>query len=84
MRWPPAFLHPLRWVRSVDNPEASVDGTEMTEVQGRGRGALNVERIYSTTVPAEELARMLADHFRAQEWLKQCLTTPGTHVIYQC
>ena len=56
----------------------------MTEVQGRGTGALNIERIYSTTVPAEELARMLADHFRAQEWLKQCLTTPGTHVIYQC
>jgi hypothetical protein len=27
----------------------------MTEVQGRGTGALNIERIYSTTVPAEEL-----------------------------
>jgi hypothetical protein len=35
----------------------------MTEVQGRGTGALNIERIYSTMVPAEELARTLADHF---------------------
>ena len=40
----------------------------MAEGQGRatgaGRPALNIERIYSTTVPAEELARTLADHFR--------------------
>jgi hypothetical protein len=28
----------------------------MTEVQGKGMGTLNIERIYSTTVPAEELA----------------------------
>jgi hypothetical protein len=26
----------------------------MTEVQGRGTGALNIERIYSTNVPAVE------------------------------
>jgi hypothetical protein len=26
---------------------------------------LNIERVYTTTVPAEELARALADHFRA-------------------
>ena len=26
----------------------------MAETQGRGTGALNIERIYSTTVPAEE------------------------------
>jgi hypothetical protein len=26
---------------------------------------LNMERIYTTTVPAEDLARALADHFRA-------------------
>ena len=33
----------------------------MTEEQGKGTGAgrpaLNIERIYSTTIPAEELAR---------------------------
>jgi hypothetical protein len=39
--------------------------------QGRGTGALNFERIYSTTVPAEEVARALADHFRAQEFEAQ-------------
>src|SRR5207249_40107 len=30
--------------------------------------ALNVERVYSTTIPADELARALADHFRAQDF----------------
>ncbi len=35
---------------------------------GAGRGpAMNVERIYRTTIPAEELARALADHFRARD-----------------
>jgi hypothetical protein len=47
----------------------------MAEEQGRGtaagRPSLNIERIYSTTVPAEELARALADHFRAQEFEAQ-------------
>jgi hypothetical protein len=32
---------------------------------------LNIERVYRTTVPAEELARVLADHFRAQEFEAQ-------------
>ena len=27
--------------------------------------ALNTERVYTTTIPPEELARALADHFRA-------------------
>ena len=43
----------------------------MAEEQGRttgaGRPALNIERIYSTTVTAEEIARALADHFRAHQ-----------------
>ena len=37
----------------------------MAEEQGKpgtGRPALNIERIYSTTVTAEEIARALADH----------------------
>ena len=43
----------------------------MTAVQGKdtrvgGLPAMNMERIYSTTVPADELAEALADHFRAQ------------------
>jgi hypothetical protein len=32
---------------------------------GRAPG-LNVERVYTTTIPADELARALAEHFRAQ------------------
>jgi len=32
---------------------------------------LNIERIYHTSVPADELARALADHFRAQEFEAQ-------------
>jgi hypothetical protein len=46
--------------------------SEMADEQGRGTGALNFERIYSTTVPAEEVARALADHFRMQEFEAQC------------
>ena len=40
--------------------------------------ALNVERVYSTTVPAEELARALADHFRAQEFEARSIAPVGT------
>ena len=38
----------------------------------------NIERIYSTTVPADELARALADHFRAQEFEAQVSALAGT------
>jgi len=57
----------------------------MAEVQGRGAGrpALNIERIYSTTVPAEELARALADHFRAQEFEAQVYRTSENRTVMQ-
>ena len=59
----------------------------MAEEQGRGTGAgrpaLNIERIYSTTVPAEELARTLADHFRAQEFEAQVYRTSGDRTVMQ-
>ena len=55
----------------------------MTEVQGRGTGALNIERIYSTTVPAEELAQALANHFRAQEFETQVYRTSGERTVMQ-
>src|SRR4029450_1877129 len=59
----------------------------MAEEQGRGTGAgrpaLNIERIYSTTVPAEELARTLADHFRAQEFEGQVYRTSGDRTVMQ-
>jgi hypothetical protein len=44
---------------------------------------LNIERIYSTTVPAEELARTLADHFRVQEFETQVYRTSGERTVMQ-
>ena len=59
----------------------------MAEEQVRGAGAtrpaLNIERIYSTTVSAEELARTLADHFRAQEFEAQVYSTSGNRTVMQ-
>jgi hypothetical protein len=48
-----------------------------------GVPALNIERIYSTTVPAEELARALADHFRAQEFQVQVFRASGDRTVMQ-
>ena len=45
--------------------------------------ALNVERVYSTTVPAEEFARALADHFRTQEFETQVFRTSGDRTVVQ-
>jgi hypothetical protein len=62
-------------------------GNEMAEEQGRatgaGRPALNIERIYETTVTAEEIARALADHFRAQEFEAQVYRTSGDRTVMQ-
>src|SRR5215218_1165951 len=59
----------------------------MTEEQGKstgaGRPALNIERIYQTTVPADELAKTLADHFRAQEFEAQVYSTSGDRTVMQ-
>ena len=60
----------------------------MTAVQGKGTPdggvpALNIERIYSTTVPADELARALADHFRAQEFETQVFRASGDRTVMQ-
>ena len=45
--------------------------------------ALNVERIYSTTIPADDLARALADHFRAKEFETQVFATSGDRTVMQ-
>jgi hypothetical protein len=50
---------------------------------GAGRPALNIERIYVTNVSAEELARTLADHFRAQEFEAQVYSTSGNRTVMQ-
>ena len=57
---------------------------DRTTGQGTGQGpAMNIERIYRTTVPAEELARALADHFRAREFEAQVFRTTGDRAVMQ-
>jgi len=59
----------------------------MAEGQGTGAGAdrpaLNIERIYQTTISAEELAEGLANHFRAQEFEAQVYRTSGDRTVMQ-
>jgi hypothetical protein len=60
----------------------------MAAEQGRNMGTgrvpgLNTERIYSTTVPADELARALADHFRTQGFEAQVFRTSGDRTAMQ-
>jgi hypothetical protein len=60
----------------------------MDAEQGKGTPAdgvpeLNIERIYHTTVPAGELARALADHFRAQEFEAQVFRASGDRTVMQ-
>jgi hypothetical protein len=45
--------------------------------------ALNIERIYGTTVPADELARALAGHFRAKEFEAQVFRASGDRTVMQ-
>ncbi len=60
----------------------------MAAEQGKGAAsgrapALNIERIYRTAVTAEEIARALADHFRAQEFEAQVFRTTGDRTVMQ-
>ena len=59
----------------------------MVEEQGRGAGsgrpALNFERIYGTTVSADEVAQALADHFRIQEFDAQVYRSSGDRTVMQ-
>ena len=60
----------------------------MTAVQGKdtpvgGLPAMNIERIYSTTVPADELAEALAGHFRAQKFEAQVFRASGDRTVMQ-
>jgi hypothetical protein len=45
--------------------------------------ALNIERMYRTTIPAEELAQALADHFRAQDFEAQVFRGSGNRTVMQ-
>jgi hypothetical protein len=60
----------------------------MAAEQGKGTPAdkvpaLNIERIYSTTVPAYELAQALAGHFRAHEFETQVFRASGNRTVMQ-
>jgi hypothetical protein len=60
----------------------------MAAEQGKGTGAgrvpaLNFERIYRTTVSAEELAQALANHFRAREFEAQVFRTSEDRTVMQ-
>jgi hypothetical protein len=44
---------------------------------------LNVERVYSTTIPADELAQALADHFRTKEFETQVFRSSGDRTVMQ-
>src|SRR5215831_18756899 len=63
-------------------------GKNVTAVQGSdtpagGVPTLNIERTYRTTVPADELARALAGHFRAQEFETQVFRASGDRTVIQ-
>jgi hypothetical protein len=60
----------------------------MTAQQGQGTGggrvpAMNIERIYSTTIPADELARALAEHFRKQDFEVQLFRSTEDRTVVQ-
>jgi hypothetical protein len=60
-----------------------MDAERGKDTRADGVPALNIERIYSTTVPADELARALADHFRAQEFEAQVFRASGDRTVMQ-
>ena len=60
-----------------------MDVEQGKDMRTSGVPALNIERIYSTAVPAEELARALADHFCAQEFEAQVFGASGGRTVMQ-
>ena len=63
-------------------------GKKVTAVQGKDTPAnrvpaLSIERIYSTTVSADELAQALADHFRAQQFETQVFRAGVDRTVMQ-
>ena len=56
----------------------------MTEqnIPGRATG-LNIERVYQTAVPAEDVAKTLAEHFRGREFEAQVFGAAGERVVMQ-
>ena len=56
----------------------------MTEpkIAGRTTG-LNIERVYQTAVPAEDVAKTLAEYFRGREFEAQVFEAAGDRVVMQ-
>jgi hypothetical protein len=56
----------------------------MTEqkITGRTTG-LNIERVYQTAVPADDVAKTLAEHFRGREFEAQVFGAAGERVVMQ-
>ena len=56
----------------------------MTEqnIPGRTTG-LNIERVYQTAVPADDVAKTLAEHFRGREFEAQVFGAAGERVVMQ-
>src|SRR5690242_3284340 len=77
------------WPRQDTNVGGTGTGeATMTAEQGGGVGggrvpALNIERLYSTTIPAGELARALADHFGKQEFEVQVFRSSEDRTVMQ-
>jgi len=44
---------------------------------------LNIERVYQTAVPAEDVAKTLAEHFRGREFEAQVFGAAGERVVMQ-
>ncbi len=53
------------------------------DLRASGLPALNIERTYATTVAADDLARALADHFRAQEFETQVFRASEDRTVMQ-
>ena len=56
----------------------------MTEQNTPGRTTgMNIERVYQTAVPAEDVAKTLAEHFRGREFEAQVFGAAGERVVMQ-
>ena len=60
-----------------------MDAEQGKDMRTGGVPALNIERVYSTTVPADELAEALAGHFRAQKFEAQVFRASGDRTVMQ-
>ena len=60
-----------------------MDAEQGKDMRTDGVPALNIERIYSTTIPADELAQAIASHFRAKEFETQVFRASGDRTVMQ-